>query len=120
MSAGLRGGFWRRRPILTAFPRATALRKVEGRRGEASSEGSAAARSEAAWHMDSDSCHSSSMASILDFSSSGGRGSRGIGSGDGALDADLKSARMGRGGVEETTDETGGGVDLGETERGGR
>jgi hypothetical protein len=49
---------------LTTLPSATALRKVEGRRGVASSEGSSSARSEAAWRMDSESWTSSSMASM--------------------------------------------------------
>lgn len=46
------------------LPSATALRKVEGRREAVSSDGSSSARSEAAYHMDSESWTSSSIASM--------------------------------------------------------
>uniref|UniRef100_A0A0A8YMA7 Uncharacterized protein n=1 Tax=Arundo donax TaxID=35708 RepID=A0A0A8YMA7_ARUDO len=62
------------------LPSATALRKVVGRRGAASSEGSSSARSEAAWRIDSESSDSSSMASMVGGLPGGsGGGSQGIG-----------------------------------------
>jgi hypothetical protein len=47
------------------LPSATALTKVERRRGVESSQGSSSASSDATWRIDSDSCVSSSTASIV-------------------------------------------------------